>query len=120
MCRKTVDIKIRRGSENVFADLKFPDPEMHLLKAQLIRLVQEIINDRELTPIAAARILGVDQPDGSRMLKGLFRTIPVERIMRMLSKLGCEVDIVVKPRRGKRAFSAIHLAPADRCGPHIN
>lgn len=112
MSKKTADTKIRRGSGNIFADLKFPDPETHLLKAQLISRAQEIINDRELTQIDAARIMGVSQPDVSRMLKGQFRDVSVERIMRMLIKLGCEVDIVVKPRGRKRAFAAIHLDPA--------
>jgi hypothetical protein len=36
----------------------------------------------------------------------------VERIMRMLTRLGCDVDIVVKPQGRKRAFAPIHLGAA--------
>jgi predicted XRE-type DNA-binding protein len=53
--------------------------------------------------------MGVSQPDVSRMLKGQFRDLSVERIMRMLTRLGCEVDIVVKPQGRRKAFETIHL-----------
>ncbi|MDR5727302.1 MAG: helix-turn-helix transcriptional regulator [Terriglobia bacterium] len=109
---KKNDTTIRRGSANVFADLGFPNPDTHLLKAQLMSRVQDTLQDCRLTQTEAARITGINQPDLSRMLKGQFRDVSVERIMRMLTKLGCEVDIVVKPQGRKRAFAAIHLDPA--------
>jgi len=103
---------IRRGTGNVFADLGFADADTHLLKAELMARIQDILADRELTQTAAARVIGVSQPDVSRMLKGHYRDVSVERIMRMLTRLGCEVDIVVKPRGRKRAFAAIRLEAA--------
>jgi predicted XRE-type DNA-binding protein len=102
---------IQRGTANVFADLAFPDADTHLLKAQLVSQVQDIMAERKLNQTAAARIMGVSQPDISRMLKGQFRDVSVERIMRMLTKLGCQVDIVVKPQGRKQPFAAIHLEP---------
>jgi predicted XRE-type DNA-binding protein len=100
---------IRHGTKNVFADLGFPDAETHLLKAELVRRLQGVVEDQQLTQTEAARITGVSQPDLSRMLKGHYRDISVERILRMLVKLGCEVDIVVKPRGRKRALVPIHV-----------
>ena len=41
---------IRRGSDNVFADLGIPDAGTHLLKAQLVVRVSDILNERGLTP----------------------------------------------------------------------
>ena len=108
---KKDDTTIRRGSANVFADLGFPNADTHLLKAQLMSRMQDTLQDRKLTQTEAARVTGVSQPDLSRMLKGQFRDVSVERIMRMLTRLGCEVDIVVKPQGRKRAFAAIHLRP---------
>ena len=32
--------RITRGTENVFADLGFPDAETHLLKAELVTRIQ--------------------------------------------------------------------------------
>jgi len=109
---KKDESSIRRGTKNVFADLGFPDAETHLLKAELMSRVQDILEERNLSQTQAAGITGVSQPDISRMLKGRFRDVSVERIMRMLTKLGCSVDIVVKPRGRKRAFDAIRMEPA--------
>jgi predicted XRE-type DNA-binding protein len=108
---KDDDTTIRRGGANVFADLGFPDADTHLLKAELMSRVQSILNDRALTQTQAAKIVGVSQPDISRMLKGHFRDVSVERIMRMLLRLGCDVDIVVKAHGGAAAYAPIHLTP---------
>jgi hypothetical protein len=50
------------------------------------------------------------QPDVSRLLKGHFRDISVERLLRLLTRLGCEVDIVIQEQGGKPARrNTIHL-----------
>lgn len=93
---------IRRGSANVFADLGFAEPDGHLLKAHLVSRIQDVIEERGLTQAEAGRIMGIGQPDVSRMLKGNFRDVSVERLMRLLQALGYEIDIVVrKPGRAK-------------------
>jgi len=103
---------IRRGTANVFADLGFPDADTHLLKAQLMSRVQDTLEGRKLNQTEAAQVMGVSQPDVSRMLKGQFRDVSVERLMRMLTRLGCEVDIVIKPQGRKKAYATIHLDAA--------
>lgn len=99
---------IKRTGSNVFADLRVPDAETHLLKAQLVARVQDVVRSKRLTQVRAAELMGVSQPDVSRMLKGQFRDISVERLMGFLTRLGCAVDIVVRPAN-KRAFPTIHL-----------
>jgi len=84
-----------------------------ILKAQLVSRIDEIICDTKLTQIQAADIMGISQPDVSRLLKGQFRDVSVERIMRMLTRLGCKVDIVIK-KPGHKAASTIHLQSARR------
>jgi predicted XRE-type DNA-binding protein len=103
------DSTIRRGSGNVFADLGRPDPDSHLLKAQLVNRMHEIMRDRKLTQTQAAQTVGMSQPDISRLLKGQFRDVSVERIMRMLTRLGCEVDIVVTPQGSQAPTDPIHF-----------
>ncbi len=51
----------------------------------------------------------LSQPDVSKLLKGQFREMSVERIMRVLMRLGCKVDIVIKPPGRKAVGSTIHL-----------
>lgn len=107
--RNKEDKSIRRGSNNVFADLGYPDPGTHLLKAQLVSRIDEIIREQKITQTQAAQIIGLSQPDISRLLKGQFRDVSVERIMRILTRLGCNVDIVIKQPGHTRAGSVIHL-----------
>jgi predicted XRE-type DNA-binding protein len=105
------DTSIKRGSKNVFADLGYADPETHLLKAGLVTRIREIIGESKLTQTEAAERMGLSQPDVSRLLRGQFRDVSVERLMRMLTKLGCDVDIVVRShgqRKGKG--DTLHLA----------
>ena len=108
---KDIDSSIIRGSENIFSDLGYADAETHLLKAGLVSRIQEIINEQKMTQIAVAKRLGLSQPDVSRLLKGHFRDVSVERLMRLLTRLGCEVDIVIR-EQGKRPLrrNTIHLA----------
>ena len=96
MSKENDDSSIRRGSNNVFADLGYRDPETHLLKVQLVNRINEIVTEKQLTQVQAAQAMGISQPDVSRILKGQFRDVSVERIMRMLTRLGCEIDIVIK------------------------
>ena len=104
------DISIRRGSKNLFADLGYADPETHLLKAGLVTRIRDIISESKLTQTEAAERMGLSQPDVSRLLRGQFRDVSVERLMRMLTKLGCDVDIVIRGHgKTKKAGDTIHL-----------
>ena len=100
------------GSGNIFADIGLPDAETHLLKAQMVSRIQDILDGRHLSQAAAAALMGIRQPDLSRILHGQFRGFSVERLMTMLTALGCEIDIVVRaPGQPVRAADTIHLHP---------
>ncbi len=106
------DLFVQVGTDNVFADLGHADPDTHLLKAQLVSRMADVMGDRKMTQVAVAKVAGVSQPDVSRILKGHFRDVSVERLMRMLTKLGCEVDIVVRPNGNQARSSTIHFGEA--------
>lgn len=91
------------GSGNVFADIGLPNADEHLIKAQLVYKIDGIMKGRGLKQVDAAAILGVRQPDVSKMLRGDFRQFSVERLMRFLVALGQDVEIVVKPARPRDA-----------------
>jgi len=112
--KKDTDNNIVRGTDNIFADLGYADPETHLLKTGLVMRIQGVINEHDLTQTAAAKLMGISQPDVSRLLIGQFRDVSVERLMRMLNKLGCDVDIVIR-EHGKRPRNpdTIHLVAAS-------
>ena len=91
--------KFVMGSGNVFADLGMPNPEEHLLKAELVARLHEMIKARKLTQRAAGQLLGIAQPDLSKILVGHFRDVSVGRLLRFLGALDQEVKIVVTPKR---------------------
>ena len=99
---KTDNVKIERGSGNVFADLGLPDADAHLLKAELVTRIDEIIRQRGLKQVEAAKLLGLSQPDVSRLLRGNFREYSMERLLRLLTALGRDVDIVIRERDSER------------------
>ena len=96
------------SSGNVFADLGLADAGEHLIKAELVVKIGRIIRQRDLTQVAAAHLMGIDQPKVSAMLAGRFRGYSVERLMRFLVALGHDVEIVVKPR--KRSSAELRVA----------
>jgi predicted XRE-type DNA-binding protein len=90
------------SSGNVFADLGFAEPDEELLKAQLASQIRQIIKRRRLIQSVAAAMMGIDQPKVSAILNGRLMNFSSERLMRILTALGQDVEIVV------------HAAPAGR------
>jgi predicted XRE-type DNA-binding protein len=92
------------SSGNVFADIGLPEPEVELLKAQLASLIRQVIEERQLTQADAAAVMGVDQPKVSALLNGRLANFSSERLLRLLTTLGRDVDIRVKtaPRARER------------------
>ena len=88
---------VEKGSGNIYADLGFADAEDRLVKAQLVTKIAEIIRQRGLTQEKAAKLLGFTQPKISRLLRGQFRGISERRLLRCLTRLGRDVEIVVRP-----------------------
>ena len=96
---KTEETNIEHGSGNVFADLGRSEAEVHLLKAELVTRIDEIIRRRKLKQVDAAKLLGLSQPDVSRLLRGNFRDYSVDQLLRLLTLLGRDVEIVIRESR---------------------
>jgi predicted XRE-type DNA-binding protein len=88
-----------KGSGNVFADLGLPNAEEHQLKAALVVQLKRLMIERELTQAAAAKLIKMKQPDLSKLLRGHFRLVSVEKLMRMLTAFDQDVEITIKPHR---------------------
>ena len=109
----TSDTTAERGSGNVFADLGLADADTHLLKAELVTRIDAIVRQRGgITQTEAARILGLSQPDVSRLLRGDFREYSLERLLRLLTTLGRDIDIVIRPPRSA-AGGKLRIAAAE-------
>jgi predicted XRE-type DNA-binding protein len=98
------------GSQNVFKDLGVPNAEEHLVKAQLVFKIDTILKQRRLKQAEAADLLGIKQPDISKMLRGDFRPFSIERLMRFLVALDQDVEIVVRPHLGDQNSPALQVS----------
>jgi predicted XRE-type DNA-binding protein len=75
-----------------------------LAKAQLASVIRQNIQTRRLTQSRAAVLMRLDQPKVSALMNGRLGGFSSERLMRCLTALGQDVDIIVraKPRGRKR------------------
>ena len=94
----TEETKVHSGSGNVFADLGFPDSDELLIKAELVHQISELISEQKLTQVEAAKILGIDQPKVSALVRGKLSGFSTERLFRFLNALGSSVEIRVIPK----------------------
>jgi predicted XRE-type DNA-binding protein len=94
---------IQRGSTNVYADLGMADAEEMLVKAQLASEISDIIGQRNLTQVQAAKLLGITQPKLSGLLRGQFHGISETKMLECLTRLGRDIQIVVKSTPRSRA-----------------
>jgi predicted XRE-type DNA-binding protein len=98
------------GSGNVFHDIGVPNAEEHFVKAQLVYKINTIMQRCGMKQVEAAALFGVRQPDISKMLRGEFRQFSVERLLRFLVALNQDVEIIVKPHRGRsNEPAALHV-----------
>jgi predicted XRE-type DNA-binding protein len=91
--------RVTEGSGNIFADLGLPNPEQELLKAQLTLQIYAILKDSGMTQVDIAKILGVQQPQVSLLMRNRAGNFSVGRLMEFLTALRQDVEITVRPTR---------------------
>ena len=96
--------KIAAGSGNVFSDLGLPDAESHQVKARLVAELYRMAAARKVNQTAIGKIMGISQPEVSRLFKGHFREYSVERLIGFVTKFDRDVEILIRPaaKRGKQ------------------
>jgi predicted XRE-type DNA-binding protein len=96
--------RLRKGTNNVLADLGFDDAEELSAKAILAVKLNKLIDAQALNQAEAAEILGMPQPKISAIRNYKLQGISLERLMHALTAFGQHVEIVVTPsRRGAPA-----------------
>lgn len=95
-------VAVHEGSGNIFADLGLSDAGPHFLKAQIVAELYRLAGERALTQAQAGVIMGISQPEVSRLFKGHFREYSIDRLMAFLTAFDQDVEIISRPRRRPR------------------
>jgi predicted XRE-type DNA-binding protein len=98
------------SSGNVFADLGVAKPEEALAKAELAHRITVLVREKRLTQLEAAKLLGVDQPKVSALIRGQLSGFSLERLMRFLLLLGQDIKITVQACPRSRSRARVHVA----------
>ncbi len=93
----TEDDVVIMGSGDFLVDQGYEDPEEFRVKAHLCGEIENAIADRNLNQAEAASLLGLSQPDVSRIVNGRFDDYSVWRLMKALSCFGHDIVISVGP-----------------------
>jgi predicted XRE-type DNA-binding protein len=91
-----------KSSGNVFADIGVPNAGEHLAKADLVIGIAALIKSKGLSQTAAAKLIGIAQPDVSRLMRGHFEGFSYERLFEVLNALGENVRVVVSDAKSRK------------------
>ncbi len=73
------------------------------LKVELTRVITEILARRQLKQVEAAKILGINRAEVSRLKHGDTARFTVDRLLACLSSLNHDVDIYITRANESRA-----------------
>jgi predicted XRE-type DNA-binding protein len=88
---------VTESSGNVFADLGIKDAAAYFAKSVLAIHIQRVIEKHHLKQDEAGRILGINQPKVSAIIKGRLDGFSTKRLFRFLNALGVQADISKRP-----------------------
>ena len=109
---KKIDETIEAGSTNVFTDLEMPDADEKLAKAELALCINQIIAQKKLKQIAAAKLLGIDQSKISLLNRGRLSAFSIERLVKFLNLLNQDVEIVIRSPRHRSHHGSLRVVHA--------
>ena len=112
------DLKITKGSANLFEDLGLDVQESQnlLLRSQTMIALVHWFAASGLTQTQAAKRLGITQPRLNQLLKGKIEIFSLDALVNMATSAGMRVGLTIKPNPGVRVKSAKpqHAAPVAK------
>lgn len=109
MSKKASEIAVHESSGNVFEDLKLPNAGEALVKADIAYKISTLLRKRGLTQVQAAKVLGIDQPKVSALLRGQLRGFSTERLLNFVNALGEDVEIAFRRKPRSHAKGEIRV-----------
>ena len=106
--KKKGEIEFYEGSDNVYKDLGFRNPEEWATKARIATKIFALIEEKSLTQRQAGKRFGIAQGRVSDLRRGQFDKFSVGKLLSFLNALDQDVDIVIRPKAAD--IAQIHVA----------
>jgi len=98
MGNKRGDEIVAPSSGNVFADLGLRNADEKQTKVRLAVAINQVLRQRRLSQVAAARLLRINQPKISSLANYRLEGFSVERLMHFLNALDRDIEITIRPK----------------------
>jgi predicted DNA-binding transcriptional regulator AlpA/predicted XRE-type DNA-binding protein len=104
------------SSGNLLTDLGIPQPDIEVAKADLAIRIHQLNERRQLTPDEAAAVLNVPKPDLPALFQGRLATCSIDQLLRLLTWLGDDIELVIRPRlqRKRGSLRVLQAAAVER------
>lgn len=112
MALTKADLAVHKSSGNVFADLGLKDADEKLTKLRLAVTINNILAQRKLSQVSAAKRLGINQPKISALKNYKLAGFSVERLMTFLTSLDFDVDIVIRTKSDRKKPGRVSVIAA--------
>ena len=104
--------KVEAGSGDVFVDLGFADAGERRLRVQLAMRINELIAARGLAQATTSALFGIPQPHVSELKNYKLTRFSSERLLRFLTQLDRDVEIVIRPKAKRRGEGHLRVSVA--------
>ncbi len=112
--QKIGDSEFHPSSGNIYEDLGYPNPEEAKAKAELASQIHEAIKARKLTQAKAAKLMEIDQPRVSDIIRGKLSKYSIDRLIRFLRALGRDVEIRVKKHEKRSSYPTLSVTGVSK------
>ena len=102
-------LEVVRGSGNVFRDLGDTNPDVRQLRAILAAEIIKALDREGLSVRGAQARTGIAAADFSRIRNADLGRFTVDRLVKIINRLGSRVEVRVRVRRAR---TAAHGVPA--------
>lgn len=99
--------------------IRHDDDTDELGRGALLDEIRRIIRRRHLTQLAAADLLGIQQPNVSALLRGNAASFSTARLLRFLTALSKDVDIVLRAKSPTHSKGQVRVQEAPIVSTHV-
>ena len=111
MAEQNEELELVRGSGNLFADFAAPDAGLRQLRALLAAEIVKALDAERLTVRDAAARTGIAAADFSRIRQVRLERFTVDRLMRILDRLGRDVRVKISVATGRPVTRRAIMSP---------